>query len=379
MPAPSLPTTSATRPVGARFVEDRPRGLLVEPDRGEAGVLEPVDRAREVRDPRVGEVQQGARGRADRRRGRRAPTRCVRVTSIARPGGLDRPRGRAEVLRVLDAVEHHDDRVRRPPRSDSSRSPSVRGVRHGSIAPPRRGDRRRAGRGRARSTSADAHLCATERRRRRRASPGSAGRPRDQHLVGDTGRAPPRAPRACPRRRLRSTRYAITAIARQPTPSPASPSPSGRVALTDTRSTPQPQARGELVAHLGATRIDRRAVADHGGVDRRRQVPRQRHLRDDVTQERSPLDVLGVGGRIGEMLTEVAERGRPEQRVGDRMTHHVAVGMADQAVLAFEPHTAEPQRPVLREPMHVEPEPAARLRHRRRRSAPPRARGRASS
>ena len=68
MPDPSLPRTNATRPVGHALVVDRARRVLVKADHREAGVLEPLDRAGEIRDPRVGQVQQRAGGRTHRRR-----------------------------------------------------------------------------------------------------------------------------------------------------------------------------------------------------------------------------------------------------------------------------------------------------------------------
>ena len=236
MPSPSLPTTSATRPSGHGSSKiDRGASpsspIVVKP-----ASLQAVERTRDVRDPRVREVQQGPRRGADRRGGRRRRTVGARHQHRA-PGGLDRPSRGAEVLRVLDTVEHDDDRVRRPlplrqfPLAERPR-------RSRGCARPRRGDRRRAGRG-PRDRPLGRAPVRTERRRRRRAIAGApAGATRDQHLVGDTGPHRLDAPRACPPTTSAATAHAITASARQPTPSPASPSPSGRVALTDTRSTP---------------------------------------------------------------------------------------------------------------------------------------------
>ena len=58
---PFAPDHERDPPVGARLIEDRPVRALVEADRREAGVMEPVERARQVRDPGMGEMQQGAR------------------------------------------------------------------------------------------------------------------------------------------------------------------------------------------------------------------------------------------------------------------------------------------------------------------------------
>jgi hypothetical protein len=147
------------------------------------------------------------------------------------PCGIDRPRRGAEVLRVFDTVEHHDDRVDRPlpsrqvPLAERARRPEdARGhaaMIVGELVEVLAIDLSDAYAFRPSGVDHVAHpwaaACAT----------------RDQHLVGDAG--PHRLEhRTLARDDVGGHGYAITAIARQPTPSPASPSPSGRVALTDT-------------------------------------------------------------------------------------------------------------------------------------------------
>src|SRR3712207_8520486 len=46
---------------------------------------------------------------------------------------------------------------------------------------------------------------------------------------------------------------------------------------------------------------------------------------------------------LAEVLPDVPERRGPEQRVGNRMTHRVAVGVTREPGLPFEAHAAEPE------------------------------------
>ena len=97
-------------------------------------------------------------------------------------------------------------------------------------------------------------------------------------------------------------------------------------------------------AHLVASRGDRGTFAQDRDVARSGRVPGVGDQRDDTPQELEPADPFERRIRVGEMLPDVAERRRPEQRVGDRVTDRVAVGMPDQAGLAVEPDAAEPER-----------------------------------
>ena len=63
------------------------------------------------------------------------------------------------------------------------------------------------------------------------------------------------------------------------------------------------------------------------------------------------------------MLPEVAEGRGAQQRVGNRVTHDIAVGMPDQSVLALERHATEPQRPMFGEPVDVEAQTRSAGRH----------------
>ena len=96
--------------------------------------------------------------------------------------------------------------------------------------------------------------------------------------------------------------------------------------------------------HLGASRSDRGTFAQDRDVARSGRVTGVGDQRDDTTQELEPADPFERRVRVGEMLPDVAEGRRPEERVGDRVTDRVAVGMPDQAGLVVEPDAAEPER-----------------------------------
>ncbi|MCY1284810.1 hypothetical protein D9M70_337280 [compost metagenome] len=53
------------------------------------------------------------------------------------------------------------------------------------------------------------------------------------------------------------------------------------------------------------------------------------------------------------MLADVAQRGGAEQRIGQRVQQHVAVGMGDQAELVGDSHAAEGDEIALAETVHV--------------------------
>ena len=63
------------------------------------------------------------------------------------------------------------------------------------------------------------------------------------------------------------------------------------------------------------------------------------------------------------MLSQVPETTRPQQRVGDRMTDHVAIRMTGQSGLAVESDAAEVERSVRRSGVQVDAEADADLTH----------------
>ena len=63
------------------------------------------------------------------------------------------------------------------------------------------------------------------------------------------------------------------------------------------------------------------------------------------------------------MLAEIAGAERAQQRAGDRVQQHVAVGVAGQPAVVRDLDAAEAQRPPCGEPMRIEAQPHPR-RHR---------------
>src|SRR5439155_25988015 len=142
------------------------------------------------------------------------------------------------------------------------------------------------------------------------------------------------------------------------------------------------QDLGESGPYLLATWSDRGPVGDDGHIARGRGEPGAAEQFHDTTQERRSRDPFGGGVGFWEVLADVTERRCAEQRVRDRVTDRVAVGVPHQAVFALEPDAAEPQLAAGREPMDVEAETTpghTRLRHGRLPSGPRRLRDRASS
>ena len=103
-----------------------------------------------------------------------------------------------------------------------------------------------------------------------------------------------------------------------------------------------PQYLGDSLPHRLAFGPDRRLVAHHRQVARDR---RYAHLRDDLdgpSQQIHPGDAGDAGVRLGEMHTDVAQRHRAEQRIGQRVTHGVTVGVTGEARDPVESHPSEP-------------------------------------
>ena len=80
---------------------------------------------------------------------------------------------------------------------------------------------------------------------------------------------------------------------------------------------------------------------------------------DHVCQKLEPADPLVGRIGVGEVLPEIPERGRSEQRVAQRVADDVAVGMAEKTRLPLEVDSAEVQRTPLRLSVHVQADPDA--------------------
>ena len=165
----------------------------------------------------------------------------------------------------------------------------------------------------------------------------------------------------------------------QPTPSPVSPSPSGRVALTDTDDRPSPSVaarRSRISSRRGAI-----AGRSHNTVmsqDRGAEPASETSVTVRASSSSPAMPAIGGVG-VREVGTHVSERRGTQERIGERVTDHVAVGMPGKA-LPLEPDTCEHQHPPALTGMNVEPQAdARRLIHRRHPSERLPAPGRARS
>ena len=77
--------------------------------------------------------------------------------------------------------------------------------------------------------------------------------------------------------------------------------------------------------------------------------------RDDAAEQVEPADARERRVGVGEVLPDVAERERPEHRVRERVTHHVAVRMPREP-LPLETDPPQQQGTPRRERVQVEPE-----------------------
>ena len=80
-------------------------------------------------------------------------------------------------------------------------------------------------------------------------------------------------------------------------------------------------------------------------------------LLDDLRQQPRAVEPapLGIGVRV--VFPDIAQPGRPQQRVGHRVANHVRVGMPQQPERMLDPKSTQDQRPTLAQPMRVVPDP----------------------
>ncbi len=74
------------------------------------------------------------------------------------------------------------------------------------------------------------------------------------------------------------------------------------------------------------------------------------------------------------MFADIAQPGRPQERIGHRVANHVRVGVPDQPERMLDPEPTQDQRPPLAQPMRVMPDPnphVNRLRRQGRDRCPP--------
>jgi hypothetical protein len=114
---------------------------------------------------------------------------------------------------------------------------------------------------------------------------------------------------------------------------------------------------GDRGCHLRQQRRQLGARGDDRHVEVHRTPAGGADLRRDRAQQDAAIDPDG-SARIGrEEPAQIAEAGRPEQRVGDRVQGHVSVRMAGQAGRAFDRQSAENERLARAEGVAVRAEP----------------------
>jgi hypothetical protein len=77
------------------------------------------------------------------------------------------------------------------------------------------------------------------------------------------------------------------------------------------------------------------------------------HAPRRLGQQHGAVGARELGRRVGEVAPDVAQPGRAQQRIGDRVQQRVGVAVPEQAVRVRDRHAAEPQRPVRHEPVRV--------------------------
>ena len=130
----------------------------------------------------------------------------------------------------------------------------------------------------------------------------------------------------------------------------ASPRPTGPIfsavfALTLTWSSATASASASRCAHRRQVRREFRRLRDDGGVDIADLPAGAADPARRFGEQRDRIGALEALVGIGEMLADIAKRGGTEQRIGDRMTQRIGVGMTEQAVAVRNLHAAEDQRP----------------------------------
>jgi len=72
-----------------------------------------------------------------------------------------------------------------------------------------------------------------------------------------------------------------------------------------------------------------------------------------MAQQRAAVGALEARVGVGKVLADIAQGQRTEQRIGERMQQHVAVGMGDQPELVGNAHAAQGDEIALAEAVYV--------------------------
>ena len=90
-----------------------------------------------------------------------------------------------------------------------------------------------------------------------------------------------------------------------------------------------------------------RRLGEDGGVDVGDRESGVADLRADLAQEAAAVGVLVFRIAVRKMPADVAERGRPEERVAHRVNQDVGVGVPREPFLERNAHSAEDKLPAL--------------------------------
>ena len=97
----------------------------------------------------------------------------------------------------------------------------------------------------------------------------------------------------------------------------------------------------DALAHRRDVRREFRRLRDHGAVDVADLPARAAHAARGLCQQRDRIRACELGVGIREVVADVAERRRAEQRVGDRVAQRVGIRVAEQAVAVRDLDAAE--------------------------------------
>ena len=140
-----------------------------------------------------------------------------------------------------------------------------------------------------------------------------------------------------------------TACTAMPSSRPVKPSRSVVVALTLTWSTATPRSSAinpRMVSMCGA-------IFGAWATMVASTLPTFQPFSATMAQQRATVGALEPRVGVREVLADVAQRRRAEQRIGQGVQQHVAVGVGDQPMFVGNAHAAEGDEVALAEAMHV--------------------------
>ena len=89
-----------------------------------------------------------------------------------------------------------------------------------------------------------------------------------------------------------------------------------------------------MFAHLGNVLAQSRSLGDHGEIDITNCPTHLIQLLDYGAQQDSAVRITEGRIGIGKMPADITEARGTQERITERMEHHIAVGVRDQSALA---------------------------------------------